>query len=161
MPHKKAGYKAIPYFTSDFFYFHYFILSKALHYCLYDRLTSDPYLLYAGFLIPVKIKAEHIPLIFMVILKILCQLFLASFVVLIAMPDFQFNNKLLSEIIHDHICTPWIPCIGAVWKFTSLKLSASFPPIIFSSIHLQIEDTRTGYPTLPYNVLWDYKNLPY
>lgn len=45
----------------------------------------------------------------MVILQISRKLLLAPFVILIPMPDFKLNDKLLPQIIHDYIRTPRIP----------------------------------------------------
>ncbi len=45
----------------------------------------------------------------MVIVQVFRKLSLAPLVVLISMPDFEFDNKLLSKAIYDDISAPLIP----------------------------------------------------
>lgn len=81
------------------FTFHEIIKSLSdLHNCLYNHLIPNPNLADSCFLIPVKIETEQIPLIFVIILQIIRELFFTSLIVLRTVPYLQFNDKLLAEI---------------------------------------------------------------
>ena len=47
----------------------------------------------------------------MVVVEVRRELFFPSFIVLISMPDFQLNDKLLPEIIDNDIRALLIPCL--------------------------------------------------
>lgn len=68
-------------------------------------------LCYADGFVFVEIKAEHIALVLMVIVQIIGKLLLAALVVFIAMLDFQLDDELLTEIVHDDIRAPCVPCL--------------------------------------------------
>ena len=47
----------------------------------------------------------------MIKFQIIQKLLLPPLMILIAMPDFQLDNKLLSKVVYDDICTPLISCL--------------------------------------------------
>lgn len=85
--------------------------SNLLHDSLHNRPVSDLDLLHTDFLLFIKVKTNHIPFVFTIIIKILRQLPLASLIVLISTPDLHLYDKLLAVEIHDHVGTSQIPCL--------------------------------------------------
>ncbi len=64
---------------------------------------------YACLFLFVEVKTQQISFILIIVVQILRKLFLTPFVVLISMPDFEFDNKLLAKIVHDNVCAPLVP----------------------------------------------------
>lgn len=65
--------------------------------------------MYACFLVLIKVEAEHVSFVLMVVFQIIHKLSNASLIVFIAMPDFQFHDELLARIIHNDIRPPCVP----------------------------------------------------
>lgn len=60
---------------------------------------------HTALLIFVEIEAKQIAFINMIIVQIFGQLLFSLRVIFIAVPDFQFNDILFSQIVNDHIST--------------------------------------------------------
>lgn len=86
-------------------------IHDVLHNCLHNGFIADFDLMHADFLILIKIKAKHIAFVLVIIVQIIGKLLLAPFVVLLAVLDFQLNNKLLAAIINDNVRAPCVPCL--------------------------------------------------
>ena len=59
----------------------------------------------------IKIKTQHVTHCQPEVVQILADLFLALGMIPRAMPDFQFDNNLLTEIIDNDICSGLISCL--------------------------------------------------
>ena len=84
--------------------------------------------MHTALLIFVEIETEQISLVDVVIVQILRQLLLTLCIVFITVPDFQFNDVLLSKIVNDHIRTSLITglCLNivvsrAVYDWSQIK----------------------------------------
>ena len=61
------------------------LVIQILHHCLHNGLPPYLYHLYPGFLLFIKVKANHISLFLAEIVQIVCELFFSSFVIFIPM----------------------------------------------------------------------------
>ena len=47
----------------------------------------------------------------MIVIQIFTELSLPACIIFFSMPQLHFQDKLFTVIIHNHICTPLIPCL--------------------------------------------------
>lgn len=89
-----------------------YVLSIPSDHCFNNRFIPYVDFLNTCYFILIKVKADHIPFILMVVIQIIRKLLLASLIILIPIPDLKLYDKLFTGIIHNHIRSSGIPDLG-------------------------------------------------
>ena len=92
--------------------FYILIFSLFLYYSFYDHLRIYFYLLHSNLFLLIETKCYHIALIQMIAVQVINQLFFSLSVILLSMPDLQFDYISFSKIVYNHICPALIPCLS-------------------------------------------------